>query len=493
MKVQQKDQDSILSETDSMITRVIPVQAVVGFYSEADVMILIEALLALRKSNRDIYGKVNKHKKILAPKRTILEADGIDKSAEVNDLVSEISTMKPSQQILIPVIIPSQVHWVTLQIRCYADSTIHLRCYDSIGNRHEQEMTKLRDLLLVQLPEKTITVAAAQTPTIQGSDVYCGGYTARLISNLALNSQPVYTNINIWNCGGLRDQALRAEDFKIVNEAQPFDYQKFGNPDELSAFECKRNAQEASRARAATLQEKKTQIQQEIKTLDQDQILALKNTLELIQTALIIPLPRDTDPARHFLNILRQHKLDHTMLKKFIFRLDEFGELIRTDARGVVVLAGQEGDCTIQNDLEIEQIRELLRSTLVVVKQYKSPKISDAKTSEEEVSTLRDSSALGSKQSSGGFVANRNKAMNTQTERANVDGLKHNKVTTEEIINAIQKAAPSVKINFGNRHSIEVQFNEFCKKYNAYGDLSYAYDISLETKKRRILQDKEVF
>ena len=359
-------------------------QAVRGFYSETDVMVLIAALLAREELVRDKDGHIDQRSKILAPKRTILELRGMIES-EVDDLVLEISNMKPSQQILIPVVIPSQVHWVTLQIRSYKDGTIYLRCYDSRGSRYGKEMDTLGRLLSAKLQEKTITVAAAQTPTIQGSDVYCGGYTARLISNLALNSQPVYTNINIWNCGGLRDQALRAEDFKIVNEAQPFDYQKFGNPDELSAFECKRNAQEESRARAATLQEKKTQIQQEIKTLDQDQILALKNTLELIQTALIIPLPRDTDPARHFLNILRQHKLDHTMLKKFIFRLDEFGELIRTDARGVVVLAGQEGDCTIQNDLEIEQIRELLRSTLVVVKQYKSPKISDAKTSEEEV------------------------------------------------------------------------------------------------------------
>ena len=99
------------------IENVIQAQAIRGLYSETDVMVLIEALLQIGGLSRDKDGRVNEYNKILAPKRTILERD-ITQS-EVDDLVLEVASIQPGQQILIPVIIPSRVHWVTLQIRSY--------------------------------------------------------------------------------------------------------------------------------------------------------------------------------------------------------------------------------------------------------------------------------------------------------------------------------------------------------------------------------------
>ncbi|WHA06234.1 hypothetical protein N3Z16_07260 [Candidatus Megaera polyxenophila] len=342
-------------------------QEVRGFYSETDVMVLIEALLARAELRRDKDGRIDESSQILAPKRTVLELGNVSE-AEVGDIASEILKIQPSQQILIPVIIPSQQHWVTLQIRSHRDDTIRLRCYDSIGNRYEQEMVVLCDLLRTRLPEKVIAVGEAKTPTIQKGNVYCGGYTARLISNLVISKQPVYANIDIWNCRDLKDEDLRAEDLQIVNEIQPFNWQKFGNPDLLSAYECKSNAEQGSRLRTLTLQDKKTQIREELKTFNQEQLVELQDTLNLIDKD-IKKLTKNDSWVKGVLTTLRKHKLDHTILRKFIFRLDELGELIKTDAEGRVVLAEQDGDPNIQDDLEIEQIQKLLQFTLLIVKQ----------------------------------------------------------------------------------------------------------------------------
>ena len=128
--------------------------------------------------------------------------------------------MKPSQQILIPVIIPNKNHWVTLQIRSYRDSTIHLRCYDSMGSRYIQEMDALRGLLTKALSEKTIEVHEAQTLTIHNSDMdmYCGGYTARLISFIFLNALYLLLfHFYTFKC----ENALA---FKCINNKDSMDY-----------------------------------------------------------------------------------------------------------------------------------------------------------------------------------------------------------------------------------------------------------------------------
>ena len=324
-------------------------------------MVVIEALLQREGLSRDKDGRVNEYNKILAPKRTILERD-ITQS-EVDDLVLEITSIQPGQQILIPVIIPSKIHWVTLQIRSYVDGTLHLRVYDSRGARYKAETNNLRSLLKAQLLTKIITAEEATTPIIQRDDVYCGGYAARLISNLALSTRPVYTHINIWSCRNLKDQALRDEDLSIVNTAKPFNHEKFGHLDELSAAECKSNAQEESRARGVVLEDKKTQIKQAISALDQEQRAALKVTLGSALAAFREPQSRSDDQAKALFAILRAYRLDHTILKKFIFKLDEHGELIRSDAQGKIVLPEQDGDANIQDDLEIEQIGPVWKKT----------------------------------------------------------------------------------------------------------------------------------
>jgi hypothetical protein len=329
-------------------------QLVSGFYSETDVMVLIDALLARSSLKRETDGKINEHSKILAPKRTILESGNVD-STEVNHLASEISTMQHDQQILVPVIIPNQTHWVTLQITCFIDNSIVLRCYDSIGRQHNQEMSILRNLLENKL-QRTVKNKESPTPIIQQNDTYCGGYTARLIANLALSQQPEYTNINIWNCNNLKDKELREQDLLIINEMRPTDYQKFGSPDLLSESECVSQAEKGSQQRIEILQNKKIQITEKIKTSNQEQRRELKETLALIHNE-SNKLPANDYQAKDFLSILRRHKLDRTILKEFIFRLDAQNELIRDT----------DGDSMIQDDLEIGQIHDLLAFTLQLV------------------------------------------------------------------------------------------------------------------------------
>jgi hypothetical protein len=443
-------------ETKKNTGDVVQPQAVRGFYSETDVIVLIEALLQTGGLTRDKNGRVSEHSKILAPKRTILE-NGIVQS-EIDDLVLEISSMQSGQQVLIPVIIPSQVHWVTLQIKSYKDSTLHLRVYDSKGSRYIKEMNKLSNLLKAQFSVKTITVNEVTTPTIQHSDVYCGGYTARLISNLVLSSQSVYTHTSIWNCGVLKDQSLRAEDLSIVNAAKPFNYEKFGKPDELSVAECTRNAQEGSQVRRIVLEGKKAQILQEINTLTQEQIAALKITLESIRLELQKPLLGRADPVKHFLVILRTYRLDHTILKKFIFKLDECGELIRTDSKGVIVLPDQDGDSNIKDDLEIEQIAAMLEFTLGVVSQYKSEKGANIKLDIDNHKKQKDITDIKNQEKGQNFHA-KNDAMDKIVDLIKENNLPSKKFDEvfESLVAGARDEEPSIKISAlsGMRHLIE--------------------------------------
>ncbi|MEI6187865.1 MAG: hypothetical protein WCP46_05120, partial [Alphaproteobacteria bacterium] len=235
------DADHLASETDDIIVSNDHPEVgknkttrVNGFYSGEDVMILIDVLLdkdgKTREKREDQQNRVKKingyytNSMILPPFQ--VNAD----SAAIRALIEYINQAIDNEvtQILVPINIHN-FHWVTLQLNISVDGShkIEAIIHDSNAKRHSLEIIdKLKSefIGIYTIEQKESGLARLQEGK---GNVYCGGYTARLIAFLATN----YDSEG-WGNGEEKenDSWLRDRDVNIINESSYEGAGGFGRP-----------------------------------------------------------------------------------------------------------------------------------------------------------------------------------------------------------------------------------------------------------------------
>ncbi len=192
------------------------------YYTDLDVRHLIEALLHNRADGTfvdDGYMRVG-NTYVLRPSSL---DDGDDVAYNIAGQIFGI--MFPDaedednqvERILIPIRLAGEAHWVTGEITISESNEISGRVYDSLGDASgdliEAVLHELRSMGGNSVDDGFYFVSSTDAPSeeiypiqAESRNAYCGGYTARLIANLATNSTPdsdddlnPLLNIGIWN------------------------------------------------------------------------------------------------------------------------------------------------------------------------------------------------------------------------------------------------------------------------------------------------------
>ena len=223
-----------------------------GYYSDIDVLILVDALLTSKGVKRiagvkhqDIVEVLAEEKgEVLAEKKgkitKIMVLAPINESAEegiIDALERDVGRGFDNQieQILVP-IVENDFHWYTVQLLINYDrseKSIEAIIHDSLFTRSfSKNIESLGQRLGQRLKEKVvIEQKEGNLPKIQQNtgNEYCGGYTARLIAHLVIGE-----NIDdkaAWGCQDKGDNELRKEDVRIVNENNTERSSLFGRAD----------------------------------------------------------------------------------------------------------------------------------------------------------------------------------------------------------------------------------------------------------------------
>jgi hypothetical protein len=150
-------------------------------------------------------------------------------------------------QILIPIRLKTALHWATAQLNVSQDQKIEVLIYDSA-----YENTLVKDDIIFELknlyninifvPVKHAQVEKIQNPTgTKLINVYCGGYTAHLIANLAVSQKPAWGDLDSI------DSNQRLDDAILVNQYLPLQAKSFAK--EGDNFESKKISQQKDHQR----------------------------------------------------------------------------------------------------------------------------------------------------------------------------------------------------------------------------------------------------
>ena len=261
-----------------------PVQ---GFYSNDDVNILIEALLKEKGISLDGNTReVTSENEAQTVKTYILEARSLNtnniasvkKEDYLHDLARDVGKIllnEGKKQILIPIRLENEQHWVAAQLNVSQENKISAFIYDSayrdqcLHNDIIYELSKLfdkKDQLkilfeeqskatifhegqskkLVEIVEKfeiqEADIKKVQNPTgTKLINIYCGGYAAHLIANLAVSQKPAWGNLDSI------DSNQRLDDAILVNQYLPLQAKSFAK--EGDNFESKKISQQKDHKR----------------------------------------------------------------------------------------------------------------------------------------------------------------------------------------------------------------------------------------------------
>lgn len=250
------------------------VNVVNGFFETRDIHILRDVLLAEKDlqlskegyvldQNSRIYKNKNGYETVIATALNIEELSGLKES-----ILMAIKRQTPKIQIIFPYRMTNLHHWVTGQILIenklikliVHDSALCYQKYNenlgkglkeffegSMGNllnflrregsifKTDEESKILLDLLFDSKGAPRFVFedkGRSDIYSIQGHDVYCGGYATRLMINLTLCSLP--NNIrsrDIWGCSQFSDSVLRQQDYekvKSINRRHQINTRGFG-------------------------------------------------------------------------------------------------------------------------------------------------------------------------------------------------------------------------------------------------------------------------
>lgn len=224
-----------------------PVQ---GFYSNDDVNLLIEALLKEKELSRNnlsyevIGNNIGLKTYILDGRSLNTTQITVNEEDYLNSLKNDIDKIllenkNTALQILMPIRLKTVLHWATVQLKVDQDQKIQILIYDSA-----YKDTLIKDDIIFELKKLynigTFTsIEHAKVIKIQVNvknkclkDVYCGGYTAHLISNLAITPNVAEGNeLSIWGVNKNSDEQ-RHIDANLVNQTLPeksLDFGKLGD------------------------------------------------------------------------------------------------------------------------------------------------------------------------------------------------------------------------------------------------------------------------
>lgn len=216
-----------------------------GFYANEDVDVLIKALLKeqglTKYENYQITTIVGNNKLklntyILDSRSSNSTGTFVKSTDYLNSLKKDIDNIlsdnKNSElQILIPVRPKYNPHWVTAQLKVAKDGKIEALIYDSLSSNTLIDNDIIYELKELYGQDKFTSIKYAEIAKIQQGtgNVYCGGYTAHLISNLIVTPAVNESNeLSIWGTIDKSDKTQRQNDAKLVNQQLPDAASQFG-------------------------------------------------------------------------------------------------------------------------------------------------------------------------------------------------------------------------------------------------------------------------
>lgn len=242
-----------LEEKDSQISNKpldTGAKSVQGFYFNDDVNLLVKALLLNQELSISVYtdesyqitgGLVNLNTYIFNAKSWNDGKSTIGIETYIKNLKQEIDEILLRNQgfelqILIPVRLEDHEHWATTQLTVSRNGEIKALIYDSLYSNNLVNDDIIYELKKLYNKDKknqfTFTsIKHAQITKIQQGteNVYCGGYTAHLISNLIVVPEVNKSNkLSIWGVGNNSDTQQRQNDADLINHRLPKEAHKFG-------------------------------------------------------------------------------------------------------------------------------------------------------------------------------------------------------------------------------------------------------------------------
>lgn len=118
--------------------------------------------------------------------------------------------------------------------------------------------------------------------TIQGGNTYCGGYTTRLMVNIALNPVQDIKQEAIWSCNNKNDKALRKEDAEIVTVYNPGKIKKFATRSQGDEYLRSRKHVELTAKEQEEHAKTISEIEQRMEEIDDAALMKIANDLEKI-------------------------------------------------------------------------------------------------------------------------------------------------------------------------------------------------------------------
>ncbi|MDZ5762084.1 hypothetical protein Cyrtocomes_00452 [Candidatus Cyrtobacter comes] len=166
-------------------------------------------------------------------------------ATQISEIVGDEDTSLPAaRRILIPIRLENEAHWVTGEFIISENREISGQIYDSLGDaRNDLVSATLAELQTMGGTSEDggtgFYVTSTNAPSVniypiqaESQNVYCGGYTARLIANLAMMSETDLQNDaqrsdilmrrEIWNIEYPDDDAMQRQlDRKIIDAYLP--------------------------------------------------------------------------------------------------------------------------------------------------------------------------------------------------------------------------------------------------------------------------------
>lgn len=242
------------------------VRAVIGYYESNDILFLRDALLNRAELRLDADNSILREdcRTYLVP--PFCGADGL---VALNGLKETICLallgMEKTKQILCPYRMKGCQHWVTICI-LIVENSVRFKLHDSANFYHGEEIeTALQDFFEQPKAFSEFIAQSNRIPKLTKADaqqrlkgiffdaqgvtkinfenqgksdiyaiqvgtenVYCGGYTTRLMVSLTLEPKQDLTKEAVWNCVGKEDKDLREEDAQIITEYNPSKINVFG-------------------------------------------------------------------------------------------------------------------------------------------------------------------------------------------------------------------------------------------------------------------------
>ncbi len=219
------------------------IPSVEGYYSGEDIDLLIKALLKQNhfflSKNYCLSGQMRKDLQVL--RTYVLPAtskeEGFGHLETLIESIIDFETLLNIKilecQVLIPYKVTGYAHWVTVLVH-YLNYQFTVTVYDSMASAvtASKTVSEVRQCIN-SLTKIEVILLRQKLKKIQFTDVYCGGYTAHVIAEAAMNPPPTPSELSSLICidefltTRNNDRIERAKDAKIVATEKPNGYRGY--------------------------------------------------------------------------------------------------------------------------------------------------------------------------------------------------------------------------------------------------------------------------